>query len=392
MPIPCASRPSRALVANTASADGCRPEGVRRAGAVALMLVLGACGGAEEPAAQVQLMPVFEPDRSWPDLPSDWVVSSGLGLFVDASDHVWVSHRAELIEPEHLEAAGPGARPAPVIMELDRDGRPVEGWGHPGEEGDLPPVLHGFFVDHSGFVWTTARDQEQIMKFSRDGELVLTIGEENQTGGSNDPRLFGRPADVWVDPATNELFVVDGYTNRRVIVLDGETGEYLRHWGAYGAPPNDDVRRGPPASMDDLPEQFNLVHGIPGSDDGLIYVADRSNSRVQVFTKAGEFLQERLLRPGAGGAFGVAFSADPAQEFLYVADGTEHKIWILRRADLEVLGSVGSEGAGPGQMQRPHNLSVDAQGNLYVAEADPGWRVQRFLLRGLEPLTPTDGG
>jgi len=361
-----------------------------RSAAVGLVLLVAACSGPGESGQQTQLVPVFEPDTAWPDLPSDWVVSSGLGLFVDANDHVWVSHRAELIEPEHLAAAGPGARRAPIVMELDRDGRAVQGWGHPGEEGDLPPVLHGFFVDHNGFIWTTARDQEQIMKFTRDGELVLTIGEENQTGGSNDPRLFGRPADVWVDAETNELFVVDGYTNRRVIVLDGETGAYLRHWGAYGERPDDSVRRGPPASLDDLPEQFNLVHGISGSNDGLIYVADRSNSRIQVFTRDGGFVRERLLRPGAGGAFGVAFSPDAAQEFLYVADGTEHKIWILRRADLEVLGSVGREGAGPGEMQRPHNLSVDARGNLYVAEADPGWRVQRFLLRGMQPLT-TDG-
>jgi len=361
-----------------------------RAAAVALTLLVAACGGQGESGPETQLIPVFEPDTSWPDLPSDWVVSSGLGLFVDANDHVWVSHRAELIEPEHLAAAGPGARPAPIVMELDRDGRAVQGWGYPGEEGDLPPVLHGFFVDHNGFIWTTARDQHQIMKFTRDGELVLTIGEVDQTGGSNDPVLLGRPSDVYVAPETNELFVVDGYTNRRVIVLDAATGGYLRHWGAYGQRPDDSVRRGPPESMDDLPEQFNLVHGISGSNDGLIYVADRSNSRIQVFTRAGEFVRERLLRPGAGAAFGVAFSPDAAQEFLYVADGTEHKIWILRRADLEVLGAVGTEGAGPGEMQRPHNLSVDASGNLYVAEADPGWRVQRFLFRGLQPLPSDD--
>ena len=352
--------------------------------ALGAVLAVAACGGGDAATDQAtteqaeQLVPAFQVDEAWPQLPADWVMSSGLGLYVDAGDHVWVSHRAELIEPEHLAAAAQTpARAAPIVMELDPSGRVVQGW-----EGEFPGVLHGFFVDHNDFVWTTARDQHQIMKFTRDGELVLTIGRENETAGSNDTELMGRPSDIYVAPETNELFVVDGYTNRRVVVFDGETGAYLRHWGAYGERPDDEVRRGPPESVDDAPAQFNLVHAIAGSDDGLIYVADRSNSRIQVFTRAGEFVVERLLRAGSGGAFAVAFSHDPEQQFVFVADGTEHKVWILRRSDLEILGSFGSEGAAPGQFQRPHNLAVDSHGNIYVAEADPGWRVQRFMLQG----------
>lgn len=354
--------------------------------ALLAVLTLASCGGEESMADAEQLVPAFAVDEDWPRLPADWVMASGLGLYVDAGDHAWVSHRAELVEPEHLEAAeeSPGRR-APIVMELDPDGEVLQGWGHPGEEGDLPPVLHGFFVDHQDFVWSTARDQHQVMKFTRDGELVLTIGEENETGGSNDPELLGRPSDIYVDPETDELFVSDGYVNRRVVVFDAETGAYLRHWGAYGERPDDEVEGDPPETLDDAPSQFSLVHAITGSNDGLIYVADRSNSRIQVFTRDGEFVRERILRPGSGGAFGVAFSGDPEQEFVFVADGTEHKVWILRRADLEVLGSFGSEGDGPGQFQRPHNLAADSEGNLYVAEAAPGWRVQRFLFQGLEP-------
>ncbi|TVR53747.1 MAG: hypothetical protein EA421_10240 [Gemmatimonadales bacterium] len=335
------------------------------------------------PAQATRGAPTFEVDMDWPRLPEDWVMSSVLGLFVDDRDHAWISHRAELISEEDL-AAAPGGEgvPAPLVMELDPRGEALQGWGSPEDIDEWPPVLHGFFVDHNDFVWTSARDQNQIMKFTRDGEHLLTIGEFDESGGSGDPDRLGRPSDIVVDPETNELFVVDGYVNRRVIVFDAETGAYLRHWGAYGQAPDDDYRHSPDWTPEDPPRQFNLVHAIAQSGDGLIYVADRSNSRVQVFRRDGSFVEERVLRSGAGGAFSVEFSHDPEQEFLYVADGTEHKVWILRRDGLEVVGELGSQGAGPGQFQRPHNLGVDSQGNLYVAEADPGWRVQRFLFRG----------
>jgi sugar lactone lactonase YvrE len=328
-------------------------------------------------------MPTFEVDTAWPQLPGSWVMASGLGLYADAQDHVWVSHRAELVTDEALAAvAEPPGIPAPLVMELDPQGTVVQSWGPHDQAAEWPTVLHGLFVDHNGFVWSNARDQHQIMKFTRDGERVLTLGIMGETRGSNDTETLGRPSDVYVAPETNELFVVDGYTNRRVIVFDAETGAYLRHWGAYGEPPDDEAAR---AEGDVSPSRhFATAHGITGSSDGLIYVADRSNSRVQVFRRSGEYVTERILRPGSGGAFSVRLSPD--ERFLYAADGTEHKIWILRRDGLEVLGSFGSEGAGPGQFQRPHNLAVDSEGNLYVGEADPGWRVQKFTFSGMAPV------
>jgi DNA-binding beta-propeller fold protein YncE len=358
--------------------------------ALAMALVLAACGEAPpapapDPPPPGQI-PVFQVDPEWPRLPEEWVMASGLGLWVDHRDHVWISHRQELITPDDLAATGvPGARPAPIVMELDPEGRVLQGWGHPDETDGWPPVLHGLFVDHLDHVWTTARDQEQVFRLTRDGERVLTLGRAGEPGGSHDPERFGRPADIHVDPETNELFVADGYVNRRVVVFDAGTGAYLRHWGAYGDPPDDGVPADPAPSPEAPPAQFNLVHGIAGSRDGLLYVADRSNSRIQVFTREGTFVAERVLRPGPGGAFAVAFSHDPEQTFLYVADGTEHRVRILRRRDLEPVGELGREGPGPGQFGRPHNLAVDSQGNLYVAEADPGWRVQRFLFQGFAP-------
>jgi DNA-binding beta-propeller fold protein YncE len=186
---------------------------------------------------------------------------------------------------------------------------------------------------------------------------------------------MGRPAEVYVDPVTDELFVADGYTNHRVVVFDAETGEYLRHWGANGEAPFD----GPRAEAPRL--QFRVPHGIVGSRDGKIYLADRTNSRVQEFDRSGKFLQEGVTRQGQGGAFSVALSPDPQQEWVYVTDGTEHRVWILRRSDMRVVGQFGREGFEPGEFGRPHNITVDSNGNIYVAEASPGQRAQRFVMQ-----------
>ncbi len=369
------------------------------AGAVVAAVALTAgCNGAPEggedeaiaaAAAGTAEAPSFEVDLDWPQpLPNNWLMSSVLGLYVDAEDHVWVSHRPELLPEEELGAAQdpPTADccvPAPVVMRFNGAGEVVHSWAHYEEADQWPGVLHGFFVDDDANLWISARDQHQLKKFSPDGEVLLTIGIQDETGGSDDTERLGRPSDMVVAPGTNELFVVDGYVNRRVIVFDAETGAYLRHWGAYGEAADDDYEFGPRGDGDPPARQFSTVHGITAADDGFIYVADRNNSRIQVFEHDGTFVQERVLRSGTGAAFDVALSHDAEQSFLYVADGEEHQIWVLRRSDLEVLDRFGSEGTEPGQFGRPHNLEVDSQGNLYVAEAAPGARVQRFHFLGL---------
>ena len=337
-----------------------------------LLAVLGSCapavdsGEAPDPevaADVVDGVPVFEVDPSWPPLPDDWTWGQVLGINADAQDHVWLTT---------------GGR----VAEFDPEGNPVQVWSARDEEGAWT-VIHGLFVDHNDYVWTNAREQHLILKFTRDGQLVLTIGTLDETGGSNDPNLLGRPAELYVAPETNELFVVDGYSNRRVIVFDAETGEYLRHWGAYGEPPDDEARN---RFSDDDPSpapQFAVVHGITGSSNGLIYVADRTNSRIQVFQQNGEYVMERIIRPGTGAAFSVALSHDPEQRFVYATDGTQHRFWILRRSDLEVLGQFAGEGSEPGQLGRPHNLTTDSRGNIYVAEAEPGRRAQKFAFKNV---------
>ena len=340
---------------------------------VALLALFGSFAAAPDalraqtPAREV---PAFEVDASWPlALPETWVwrqrdlpQSDVLGINADGQDHVWVTHRG-------------------LVAEYDPQGNLLQTW-NARPEGSGFTTIHGMFVDHNGFVWTTAREQHQVLKFTKAGKLVLAIGKFGETAGSHDTERMGRPAEIYVDPETNELFVADGYTNRRVIVFDAATGRYLRHWGAYGKQP-DDSARARPSDTDPTPApQFQTPHGITGSRDGLIYVSDRTNSRVQVFRRNGEFVMERVIRPGAGGAFSVALSRDPRQELVFVADGTEHRVWILRRDGMEVVGQFSREGSGPGELGRPHNITVDSQGNVYVSEADPGRRAQKFVPRG----------
>jgi len=331
----------------------------------------------------------FQVDTDWPRLlPNDWIWGPVTGLFVDARDHVWVVHLPEDLIPQEIGAVQdpPIAEccvPAPSVLEFDPEGNVVQAWGVHGEE--WPWGLHGLFVDHNDFVWIVSRDQHHVLKYDRAGELLLTIGEVDVPGDSHDPDRFRSPSDIWVDPGTNEVFIADGYGNRRIVVFDGETGEYRRHWGAYGEPPDDDYEFGPRGGDHPPSRQFGTVHGLEGSRDGLLYVADRRNNRIQVFQQDGTFVTERLVAPetqASGTAFDLALSPDEGQEFLYFADGTNHKVRIFRRDTLEELGEFGGGGRLPGQFIRPHNIAVDSRGNVYVSEAAWSRRVQRFTPGG----------
>ncbi len=316
--------------------------------------------------AALNSVPAFQADPKWPVLPGDWSWGQVIGIFADARGHVWTSSRSR-------------------ITEWDPQGKLLQSWDARGPDGNWS-TIHGLFVDHNGFVWTNARESNLTVKFTRTGQVALTIGKYNETGGSNDTTLMGRPAEIWVDPADNEVFVADGYGNRRIIVFDGATGRYLRHWGAYGKRPEDPPKQEASAAVQTSPpQQFRVPHGIVGSRDGLIYLADRANNRIQVFRQRGEFVMERILRPHCGAeeqatwapkrpcgteaAFSIAFSHDGPQTYAYVADGGSHVITVLRRRDLDVVSEFGGPGVGPGQFGRPHNLTVDPSGNIFVAEA-----------------------
>lgn len=358
---------------------------------ILLTVLVGGIGSQRDTAnAQAQPpTPRFQVDPSWPlELPNNWILGSVTGVFVDAKQHVWVSHLPETLTEEELyemqtPPMGTCCRPAPVVLEFDPQGKLVQGWGDAATQdpSQFPKNPHGIFVDHNDFVWVGSHAHHRVMKFTRAGKLVFTIGEFDKVAGSNDTTLLGGPAGIWVDPRTNEAFIADGYRNRRIVVVDGATGKYLRHWGAYGKPPDDTQKM---ANDPKVPNtQFSTVHGLTGTSDGKIYVADRRGNRIQVFDQKGTFLSEKIIAPltrSSGSAFVLVPSQDAAQQFLYMADGTNHKVWILRRSDMEVIGEFGRGGRQAGQFLRPHGMSIDSRGNLFVGEASTGRRVQKFTL------------
>ncbi len=367
-------------------------------GGVCTAVLLGACvvqsGDPGPESGSPGAPPTFSVDPAWPrELPNNWILGSITSVFVDTQDHVWITHLPETLTPEEAAAVqdppiGECCVPAPVVIEFDPEGNVVQGWGDPSTQdvSEFPRNAHGLFVDHNEHVWIGTFRHHRLMKFTPTGTHLMTLGEYDVNGGSGDTRLLGGPAGMWVDPETNEVFVADGYRNRRVIVFEGETGEYRRHWGAYGEPPDDEASYDYAArtATSPPPPEFSTVHGLVGSADGLIYVADRRGNRVQVFQRDGTFVTEKTIAPltrASGSAFVVALSPDEGQRWLYLADGTNHKVWILRRTDLEVVGEFGRGGRQAGQFIRPHGMDVDSQGNIYVGEASTGRRVQKFTLR-----------
>lgn len=365
-----------------------------------LPFATGACGGAtdsdvdtaQSPATLATGgIPMFQVDASWPkEMPNLWILGSVTSVFVDSNDHVWITHLPETLTPEETSAAqdppiGECCLPAPVVIEFDANGNVVQGWGDPSTQdvSEFPRNAHGLFIDHEDNVWIGTFRHHRVMKFTRSGQLLMTIGEYDNNRGSNDTNFLGGPAGIWVDPEDNEVFIADGYRNRRVVVYDGDTGDYLRHWGAYGEVPDDSysyAQEGPEGSP---PRQFSTVHGVVGANDGLIYVADRRGNRIQVFRQNGEFVMEKIIAPetlASGSAFVIALSPDDNQEWLYLADGTNHKVWILHREDLEIVGQFGRGGRQVGQFLRPHGMGIDSHGNLYVGEASTGRRVQKFTV------------
>ncbi len=360
----------------------------------------GACGGAtdsdvdtaQSPATLATGgIPMFQVDASWPkEMPNLWILGSVTSVFVDSNDHVWITHLPETLTPEETSAAqdppiGECCLPAPVVIEFDANGNVVQGWGDPSTQdvSEFPRNAHGLFIDHEDNVWIGTFRHHRVMKFTRSGQLLMTIGEYDNNRGSNDTNFLGGPAGIWVDPEDNEVFIADGYRNRRVVVYDGDTGDYLRHWGAYGEVPDDLYSYAQEDPEGSPPRQFSTVHGVVGANDGLIYVADRRGNRIQVFQQNGEFVMEKIIAPetlASGSAFVIALSPDDNQEWLYLADGTNHKVWILHREDLEIVGQFGRGGRQVGQFLRPHGMGIDSHGNLYVGEASTGRRVQKFTV------------
>jgi DNA-binding beta-propeller fold protein YncE len=334
-------------------------------------------------------------DPAWPQpLPNGWILGQVSGVAVDAEDHVWILQRPGSLTDDEKGATfkPPLSRccaPAPPVLELDASGKLLRSWGGPGQGYDWPGNEHGIHVDASGFVWITGNGEQdgQILKFTKDGKFVLQIGKPGPQTGNADTTRLGQAAGVEVDAAAGEVYVADGYYNKRIIVFDATTGAYKRHWGAYGKPPVDEkpnLRRTEPPTKAQLETFGNPVHCVRLSRDGLVYACDRLNNRIQVFRKDGTFVKEFPVEPataGNGSVWDLALSRDPDQRFLILADGRNNQVLTLARDTGALVSSTGRPGRYAGQFHWVHDLAVDSKGDVYAGEVDSGKRVQRFVPR-----------
>ncbi len=378
--------------------------------------------GRKAEASAVQA-PRFEVDPMWPKpLPNHWVMGNTIGVSVDAADHVWIIHRAGSLEAKEIYAVTnpPGATcclPAPPVLEFDQEGNLIGHWGGPGQGYDWPESNHGITVDYKGNVWIGGNGRgpqpkgeapvegqappaalfkdNEILKFTQDGKFLMQIGKPGQSKGSNDIDNLKGPAKMFVDRKTNELYVADGYGNHRVIVFDADTGKYKRHWGAYGKKP-DDTNLGNYNPDAPVAQQFrNPVHCAELSNDNLLYVCDRVNDRIQVFKPDGTFIKEVFIAKrtlGDGSVWDIAFSKDPQQKYIYLADGANEKVYVMLRDSLEILTSFGDGGRQPGEFYAVHSIATDSKGNVYTTETYRGQRVQRFNYKGIAAVTKLDQG
>ena len=345
--------------------------------------------------AAVTQIPKFRAEGSWPKLPGKWVMAIVSSTWIDEQDHLWVLQRPNTLSAEEKVKA------APPVLEFDAQGNFIQGWGGPGPGYDWPETEHGIYIDPKGFVWIGGNgNDDQILKFTKAGKFIMQIGKRGQKKTNADTKNLWEPADVFIYAKTNELFVADGYGNKRIIVFDAETGGFKRMWGAFGSLPMDDPAEPnaapspQPMGPDGAPQFVPPVHAVKVSTDGLVYVADRGGRRVQVFTIAGKFVNQVFIgrechAPDCGNgqtAAGIAFSPDPEQRYLYVANRSQAQIMVFNRKTLEFLDGFGSWGSGTGQFGTLHHLSVDSKGNLYTAEVTPlkpeNRRVQKFTFTG----------
>jgi sugar lactone lactonase YvrE len=339
--------------------------------AMALGIVLAPSLSAQSSA------PRYEVDASWPKpLPDRWILGGLGGVCVDAQDHVLILNRQDIVDGElnagHL---------APPIIEFDSAGNLVNSWG---DLNVLDPRLHSCRFDKDNNVWIGSSPSGMLQKYSHDGsKLLLQVGKKGvydssdgtvkgQPLNSNAPRFF-MPSSISFDPQNGDIFVSDGESkggNRRVAVLD-KNGNFLRQW---------------------LPEGMQTVHCMAVANDGLVYVCNREGARVQVYDKMGKFIKnieipwtpdtppaDGKVKDSGGAAVALDFSHDSGQRLIYLINQNSALIEIIDRQSGKILSSFGRVGRYPGQLDQPHGIAVDSQGNVYIAE-NRGKRIQKFKI------------
>ena len=347
--------------------------------------------------------PRFEVDPMWPKpLPNHWLLGNVIGVGVDFQDHVWIVHRsaATLDRKEIYATFDPPLAEccigAPPVIEFDQQGNVVHAWGGPGAGFEWPESNHGIVIDSKGVVWIggNGANDGHILKFTREGKFVKQFGFAYASAGSNDPWAFNKVAKVFLDEPNNEAYVADGYGNKRVAVIDMDSGKIKRYWGAYGNKPSD-APLGPYNPAAPPAQQFrNPVHCAELSRDNLVYVCDRVNDRIQVFNKDGSFVKETFVAKntrGDGSVWDIAFSKDAQQKYFYLADGANEKVRVFDRQSLTELTAFGDGGRQPGQFYAVHSIATDSRGNIYTTETYEGKRLQRFMYKGVGSVAPAQG-
>ncbi len=356
---------------------------------------------ASKPSAGAS--PTFQVDPYWPKpLPNDWLVGNVVGVAVDSKDNVWITHRPR---------SQAGAEKTPPVLAFDQAGNLIQSWGGKDTSPEWGTQEHGLYIDYKDNVWVGfggglpydpkskgTLDNANVLKLTPKGVVLLEIGKFGMgSEGSGNTQYLGNPTDVYVDPKTDDAYVTDGYINHRVIVFNANTGDYKRLWGAFGHKPDDTPM--PRFSRSDPPrQQFDTPHCITMSNDGLLYVCDRGNQRIQVFKPDGTFVKDALINAKlSGGVIGgnpwdIAMSRDAQQKYIFLVDGGTHKVHTLLRETLEVVSSFGQRGRWAGEFESPHSIAIDSKGNLYVAETLDGRRVQRFVRKGTLSRGTSAGG
>lgn len=374
------------------------------AGLVVALTLLGLAQARLDAIAATQTVraPIFQVDPYWPKpIPNGWIYGTVIGVTVDAQDNVYIVHRGVAGDEAAADQDPPLAeccRSAPPVLKFDPQGNLVTAWGGPSETNQYvwPASNHGLGIDEQGNLWIGGNGggDSHVLKFTQDGQFLAQYGEPGNAPNSNSRTHFGMVADIEFDFGADEAYLADGYGNRRVAVLDAATGAIKRYWGAYGNRPVDNPTwlgqrtTGTGWSADQYREQQfrGPVHCAEPSNDGLVYVCDRQNNRVQVFQTNGTFVREGYYAPatlGDGATWDIAFSPDPEQSFFYIADGKNARIRIVNRQTMEEVSTVGSGGRYAGQFQAAHSIDTDSQGNLYVTETYEGRRLHKFIYMGI---------
>jgi hypothetical protein len=360
-------------------------------------------------------IPKFQVDSTWPKpFPTTpdpvtgrartWIPGEVAGTCVDSQDHIFIVTRGNLIAPEDVKGIA-----APPVMEFDTEGNTVAAWGN---RNVLPNGIHGCFVDYQDNLWIAGNGDGIVQKYTHNGTLLMQIGTRgvcdnppaNTCGNSGanaaanqSHTLLNQPADMWVDPNPDpvtgqrgSVYIADGYGNHRVVVFSA-TGVYLRQWGGVAGTVVNVTA--------DYPDKFGAgdgghPHCVVGGNDGLMYVCDRQNDRIQVFTKTGVLQRVIPVVPGtgatpqpggqpglgtAGSAWDIDFSNDGAQTFMFEADGGNEQVLIMSRITGSILDKFGQPGRQASQFTFLHSVNKDSKGNLYTGETINGRRIQKFV-------------